>query len=171
MSLKEQIIVSLGKKIWGITPFDCEYMRDLLDNLTDDEARKVYKEVVNSERVTLNLFAKACRKVKGEAILSHEIEAKNLLERLHKIVDKINDERNINNFIYGKYPLSQIKIGSNPAFSEREIRVLRMAHKTYKELVQYRDYQRVLDNLRTISLKFWLAGLTNGYQAIKHQSA
>ena len=55
MNIKEQIIVSLGKKIWGITPFDCEYMRDLLDNLTDDEARKVYKEVVNSERVTLNL--------------------------------------------------------------------------------------------------------------------
>ena len=93
MSLKEQIIVSLGKKIWGITPFDCEYMRDLLDNLTDDEARKVYKEVVNSERVTLNLFAKACRKVKGEAILSHEIEILEILGNIHENPELIGGEQ------------------------------------------------------------------------------
>ena len=157
MSLKEQIIVSLGKKIWGITPFDCEYMRDLLDNLTDDEAKEVYKEVVNSERVTLNLFAKACRKVKGEAILSHEIEAKNLLEKLHKIVEKINWERKINNFIKGCYPLEKILINNAPAFTEKEIVALRMAHRTYKDLVQYREYQRVLDNVRSLSIKFWLS--------------
>ena len=168
MSLKEQIIVSLGKKIWGITPFDCEYMRDLLDNLTDDEAKEVYKEVVNSERVTLNLFAKACRKVKGEAILSHEIEAKNLLEKLHKIVEKINWERKINNFIKGCYPLEKILINNAPAFTEKEIVALRMAHRTYKDLVQYREYQRVLDNVRSLSIKFWLLEFGDGRKVIKH---
>ena len=71
MNIKEQIIVSLGKKIWGITPIDCAYMQDLLSELTDDEAKEVYRSVVNSERITLNTFSKACRDVKYRAILKH----------------------------------------------------------------------------------------------------
>ena len=61
MNIKEQIIVSLGKKIWGITPFDCAYMQDFLSNLTDDEAKEVYRSVVNAERISLNVFSAACR--------------------------------------------------------------------------------------------------------------
>ena len=61
MNIKEQIIVSLGKKIWGITPFDCAYMQDFLSNLTDDEAKEVYRSVVNAERINLNVFSAACR--------------------------------------------------------------------------------------------------------------
>lgn len=168
MNIKEQIVVSIGKKIWGITPIDCAYMQDLLSELTDDEAKEVYRSVVNSERITLNTFSKACREVKGRAILKHELEANALLEKLHKILDKINWERKINNFIKGCYPLEKILINNAPAFTEKEIVALRMAHRTYKDLVQYREYQRVLDNVRSLSIKFWLLGFGDGRKAIKH---
>ena len=168
MNLKEQIIVSLGKKIWGFSPIDCEYMRDSLEPLSEEEAKEVYKTCISKERITLNAFAEACRKIKDDAVLKHEVEAKELLEKLHLLIEKINYERKINNFIQGQYPLSQMHIGDAPAFSEYELNVLRSAHKTYKELVQYREYERVIDNLRYISMKFWLAGLSNGYKAIKH---
>ena len=167
MNIKEQIIISLGKKIWGITPIDCAYMQDLLGNLTDDEAKEVYRSVVNSERINLNTFSAACRKVKDSAILEHELEAKNLLEKLHKIVEKINWERKINNFIHGKYPLEKILINNKPAFSAKDIAALRLAHKTYKELVQYREYRRVIDNIRYLAMKYWLLGVSNGLKEIK----
>ena len=168
MDIKEQIIRSLGKKMWGITPIDCEYMADLLKELTESEAKEVYKSVVNAERITLNTFSKACREVKGRAILKYEVEPNALLEKLHKVLEKINWERKINNFIKGCYPLEKILINNAPAFTEKEIVALRMAHRTYKDLVQYREYQRVLDNVRSLSIKFWLLGFGDGRKAIKH---
>ena len=168
MDIKEQIIISLGKKMWGITPIDCEYMGSLLRELTEGEAKEVYKKVVNAQHINLNTFSKACREVKGQAILQHEVEANTLLEKLHKIVEKISWERKINNFIQGRYPLEKILINNKPTFTKKELAVLRMAHKTYKDLVQYREYERVRDNMRYISIKFWILGLTDGNKALKH---
>lgn len=169
MNIKEQIIISLGKKIWGITPIDCAYMQELLMPLSEDDAKAVYRIVVNSERINLNTFTSACRKVKGEAISSHEAEAKALLNKLYKVVDKINWERKINNFIRGEYPLESITINEKPAFSAREIEALRMAHKNYKDLVQYKNYNRVIENVCYLSIKFWLLGVSEGRKALAYK--